>query len=69
MVSTRTSFLTTNAINEERKDKTIKREILGEIPCHTKIEPDKKKKKDRRDKRDKRKRDKYYDDEWCIDYD
>ena len=40
-----------------------------EIPCHTKIEPDKKKKKDRRDKRDKRKRDKYYDDEWCIDYD
>lgn len=32
-----------------------------EIPCYTKIEPDKKKKKDRRDKR---RRDYYYSEDW-----
>lgn len=51
---------------KEKKRQDNQKRNTWEIPCHTKIEPDKKKKKDRRAKR---KRDKYYDDEWCIDYD
>ena len=51
---------------KEKKRRDNQKRNTWEIPCHTKIEPDKKKKKDRRAKR---KRDKYYDDEWCIDYD
>lgn len=50
----------------EKKRRDDQKRNTWEIPCYTKIEPDKKKKKDRRDKR---KRDKYYDNEWCIDYD
>lgn len=55
-----------NCNRREKKRRDNQKRNTWEIPCHTKIEPDKKKKKDRRDKR---KRDKYYDDEWCIDYD
>lgn len=47
----------------EKKRQDNQKRNTWEIPCYTKIEPDKKKKKDRRDKR---KRDKYYDDEWRI---
>lgn len=50
---------------KEKKRRDGQKRNTWEIPCYTKIEPDKKKKKDRRDKR---KRDKYYDDEWCDDY-
>ena len=53
-----------NKREKERRDN--QKRNTWEIPCYTKIEPDKKKKKDRRDKK---KKDKYYDDEWCIDYD
>lgn len=51
---------------KEKKRRDNQERNTWEIPCYTKIEPDKKKKKDRRDKR---RRDDYYDDEWCIDYD
>lgn len=50
---------------KEKKRRDNQKRNAWEIPCYTKVEPDKKKKKDRRDKR---KRDKYYDDEWCDDY-
>ena len=50
----------------EKKRRDNQKRNTWEIPCHTKIEPDKKKKKDRRDER---RRDDYYSEDWCIDYD
>lgn len=49
-------FVPYDKCNEKKRRDNQKRNTW-EIPCHTKIEPDKKKKKDRRDKR---RRDDYY---------
>ena len=45
----------------EKKRQDNQKRNTWEIPCYTKIEPDKKKKKDRRAKR---KKDKYYSEDW-----
>lgn len=45
----------------EKKRRDDQKRNTWEIPCYTKIEPDKKKKKDRRDKR---KKDDYYSEDW-----
>ena len=50
-----------NKCNREKKRRDNQKRNTWEIPCYTKIEPDKKKKKDRRDKRQ---RDDYYSEDW-----